>query len=266
MIDPISNKIMQGAGQHGPVVLMYHSITTGNTTPQWPWAISFERFLTHLDLLQKFGWNTICMRDFLQPENIPPRAVAITFDDGYLDNLVAFEELARRKMSATCFVVSGDIGERSRWPEPGREPQTMLNAQHLKTMHDNGMEIGSHSRSHFHLTEVDDETLHSEVIHSKGDIEDILGQPVVSFAYPYGQENERVVNMVREAGYQVACNTSTGWALTGNDLMRMRRLTVYGKDSASILARKLAFGDIDVDWPRMLRYICRRVTNRFSRG
>ena len=266
MIDPLSNKLMQDAGQHGPVVLMYHSITPGNATPQWPWAISFERFCTHLDLLQKFGWNTICMRDFLQPENIPPRSVAITFDDGYLDNLPAYEELARRKMRATWFVVSNDIGGHSQWPEPGMEKQPMFSAQHLQTMRNNGMEIGSHSRSHHHLRDVDDETLHNEVACSKSDLEDILDQSVISFAYPYGQEDERVVNAVRAAGYPIACNTATGWALSGNDPLRIRRLSVYGKDSPSVLARKLAFGDINVGWPRMLRYIFRRATNRFSKG
>ena len=103
-----------------------------------------------------------------------------------------------------------------------------------------------------------DDELDTEVARSKGIFEEILGQTVRSFAYPYGVHDERVVAAVRRAGYELACTTASGWALAGMDLYRLRRITVFSSDSEAAFARKVAFADNHVGWGKVAKYVARR--------
>ena len=108
------------------------------------------------------------------------------------------------------------------------------------------------------------EQLQAELRDSRATLEDALGRPVHAFAYPYGLWNERCEAAVRAAGYRTACHTRTGWAMHDGDMLRVRRLTVFNRDSAGVFARKLAFASHDVGWPQVLRYGARRVWARAS--
>jgi peptidoglycan/xylan/chitin deacetylase (PgdA/CDA1 family) len=211
-----------------------------------------------MDLLCAFGWRTLCLRDADKIADIPLRGVIITFDDGYADNFAAFEELARRSMRATWFVVSRDIGKQSGWQDAGQKTRPMLDRSQLVEMHSAAMEIGAHGRTHTRLTKLDDLSLGGEVAGSKEDIEGMLGIEVDSFAYPYGDFDDRTVAAVRNAGYRKACITRPGWLNSDPDMLRIRRISIFAQDNLSAFARKLALADNDVRWRRMLRYGARR--------
>jgi peptidoglycan/xylan/chitin deacetylase (PgdA/CDA1 family) len=263
-IDPLTALLNQHAGQHGPVMLMYHSVLPGKGTPAWPWAVSMQRFRDQLDFLASERYATPTMAELVTiPVNQwPARTAVITFDDGYLDNLAACEELQKRGMRATLFVVTGSVGKTPKWPADGRPEGRLLNAVELNLMQSCGMEIGSHTVNHVRLTEIDDATLVRELTESRATLEGHLGNPITSFAYPYGAWNEHSATAVKQAGYAAACTTRTGWALRDGDHYKLRRLTVFNTDTASSLARKLYLGDNNVDWGRIIRYLAGRLSNR----
>ncbi|MCK0509202.1 polysaccharide deacetylase family protein [Aromatoleum anaerobium] len=249
MIDPLSRFFERAAGMHGPVMLMYHSVTDGGGTPEWPWAVSRRRFRGQLDYLANEGWATPTMSELLAaPTSWPQRTAAITFDDGYANNLAACAELEKRGMCATWFIVSGSIGQAPSWPATGRPEGRLLNAVELREMRSAGMEIGSHTVNHVRLTELDEDRQRFELECSRRQIEDVLGGTVRSFAYPYGAWDDACVTEVREAGYQSACTTRTGWALRDGNPFLLRRLTVFNTDTVGSLIRKLCFGSNDVSW------------------
>ena len=263
MIDPLSRLLGRNGGQHGPILLMYHSITPGNRIPAWPWAVSLQRFRNQLDFLAEAGWATPTMTELVaSPEKWTGRTAVITFDDGYVDNLVAWEELQKRGMRATWFMVSGSVGREPGWPSDGRPAGRLLDAAELRAMQASGMEIGSHTANHIRLTEADDKLLSAELNDSKAALGDALGNEISSFAYPYGAWDTRCANAVREAGYRAACSTRTGWALRDGDPCLLRRLTVFNTDAAGSLARKLYFGSNDVSWQAISRYALQRVASR----
>lgn len=255
MIDPLSRYLHQRAGMHGPVMLAYHAITPGNGSPTWPWAVSLRRFREQLDFLAAEGYATPTVRELVaDPKKIwPGRTAVITFDDGYVDNLAACEALQKRGMRASWFIVSGSLGQPPCWAKDDRPAGRLLNASELCNMQASGMEIGSHSVSHVRLPEVDDAQLLQELIDSKATLEDLLGRPVESFAYPYGAWDARCADAARDAGYAAACTTRTGWALRDNKPYTLRRLTVFNTDTLSTFARKLAYAANEVSWINLAR-------------
>ena len=260
-MDFLSRKLHEKAGRHGPVMLMYHAVLPGNTTPAWPWAVSMRQFRAQLDFLVAEGYATPTMAQLVAtPDTWTGRTVVITFDDGYVDNLAACDELEKRGLSASWFIVAGAIGHEPHWPADGRPAGRLLDAAELRAMHGRGFDIGSHTLNHVRLPALDNAALQHELIESRHRLEDSLSAPVGSFAYPYGAWDERCVKAVSAAGYTAACTTRTGWALRDKDPYRLRRLSVFNRDTVSSLARKLYLGDNAVGWSDLARYALRRVT------
>lgn len=265
MIDPLTSRLLRNSGHHGAIALMYHSVVPGAGTPDWRYAVSMQRFRAQLDLLQNEGWHAHRL-DELGDKPLPPRSVVITFDDGYQDNFAAFEELARRGMTASWFMVSRDIGRNAGWHDSDSPQLPLLDAGQLREMHAAGMEIGAHSHTHRRLTECDDATLSAELTQSKASLEALLAAPVTSLAYPYGAHDDRVVEATRAAGYHAACTTRTGWAMRGNDPLQIRRVSIHAQDGLGTFARKLAFADNEVSWGALLRYAQRRAIERIGKA
>jgi peptidoglycan/xylan/chitin deacetylase (PgdA/CDA1 family) len=258
MIDPLSGRLLADAGLvsanqgRGPVVLMYHSISPEKKTPTDKWCVSARNFEKQLYLLKRKGWTTVCVRDLLMADLLPPRTVVITFDDGYEDNFEhGFRLLTKYGMCGTFFIVSRKIGEPSR-----------LDAQQLRQMTASGMEIGAHTRTHARLPELSIEEIEDEVSGSKKDLEDLLDLPITSFAYPYGLLNDACVDMVRKAGFSMACSTRTGWFGNEPDPLRVRRVGVFANDTLSIFVRKLAFAGTNVSWKYVADYFIGRLRSR----
>ena len=241
---PVARRSGVFGGRRGPVVLAYHSVEKGGGAPDWRWAVSLQRFVEQLDYLADAGWSPVALADIDNPEirNASNRFV-ITFDDGYEDTLPAYEILAERGWPATWFVVSSALGGMSTWRDPGVPKRPTMLPHHLREIHANGMEIGGHSRSHCRLAEAPVSELAIETAGCRGDLENVLGEPVESFSYPHGSCNRAVIEAVRDAGYRHACSVDNGFAWQNNDPFRLRRVTVYGGDTRSAFARKLIHPD-----------------------
>lgn len=265
MLDPLTGTLLLAAGKHGPLMLMYHSVQATRTRPEWPWAVSIDDFRSHLDMLRSAGWQAPTMRQFLAtPERFSKRTAVITFDDGYADNLAPMEMLRERDMSATCFVVSGSIGAAPKWPANGRPSGRILDAAEIRQLSNAGIEIGSHTVNHLRLTELDPGRRRIELAHSKDQLENILGQSVTSFAYPYGAYDDACEAEVAAAGYVGACTTRTGMAIRDRSPFALRRLTISNTDTAGALARKLFFMSNDGSWPQVGHYFRKRLSLRLG--
>ncbi len=245
-------------------MLMYHSIERGVDAVKWPWSISLERFNDHLNLLCDHGWTTRTVTELGRAPagSLLPRTVGITFDDGFENNFDAVEALQERGMTATWFIVTEAMGQLPHWEDSGRPKSRILDESSLRSMQAAGMEIGSHSVNHCRLPTLTDCQLALELSESKSLLEDVLGQTVESFAYPYGAWDDRCEAAVSRAGYRFACTTRTGPALKDKHPLRFRRLAVFNRDSAAALARKLALMTNDGGWAATASYYSRRATER----
>jgi peptidoglycan/xylan/chitin deacetylase (PgdA/CDA1 family) len=108
----------------GPVILMYHRIATPAVDP-WGLSVSSERFAEQVQALRA-SRTTLSMDSFvalLRSGDLPPDATALTFDDGYIDNLLRAKPILESAgVSATVFLSTGLIGtgEEFWWDELAR--------------------------------------------------------------------------------------------------------------------------------------------------
>jgi len=97
----------------GSLILTYHRVAEATTDP-WELCVLPDRFEEQLETLRRRNVRILAMSELiklLEAENPPPRAVVITFDDGYADNLLrAKPALQRFEAPATIFVSASYVG------------------------------------------------------------------------------------------------------------------------------------------------------------
>jgi len=104
---------------------------------------------------------------------------------------------------------------------------------------DAGMDIGSHTRHHPHLTELSIDAARQEIAGSRQILEKLFNTKVRHFCYPYGQFNLEHVLLVREAGYTTATTTSRGRVHPGNNLFTLHRIMVACSTNLVLFAAKV---------------------------
>lgn len=202
-----------------------------------------EAFAAQMALLRRLGWRGVSMSDampYLRGEK-RGRVAAITFDDGYLDNLEqAMPVLQRHGFGATCYVVNGCIGKYNFWDAERlgvRKP--MMTVEQLQAWRAGGMEVGAHTRNHPHLTQCGDAQLQDEIVGGKAELESLLGVAVPQFCYPFGDADTRVAKVAREAGYVASPTVRRGRARRGTDLFMLPRVAIDNVDSLAKFALRV---------------------------
>lgn len=179
------------------------------------------------------------------------KTLAVTFDDAYRSvPELALPVLSELGVPGTVFVPTGEMSEGALrvWPgieewvgSPWERELTGAGWAELKQLTDAGWEIGSHTRTHPHLTEIDDESLRRELVGSREDCTAATGLPCRSLAYPFGEADARVAAAAREAGYETAVTLADRIPTSGNshpDPMLWPRLGVHQQDGSARLRLK----------------------------
>ena len=145
--------------QQKPIpILMYHSIAAmPKGTVMRSLHVPPKLFRLQMWLLKILGYKGLSMNE-LQPYltgDKQGKVVGITFDDGFKNNLTyALPILKKFEFSATCYIISQNIGGINYWDlDKGIPENPLMNENEIKQWIDGGMEIGSHTQNHTHLSE-----------------------------------------------------------------------------------------------------------------
>jgi peptidoglycan/xylan/chitin deacetylase (PgdA/CDA1 family) len=292
---------------------MYHRIADEPIDP-WDLAVPPARFEEHVHVLRRTR-RPFRLTEFVQgllAGTLPPDAVALTFDDGYVDNLLAAKpRLASAEVPATVFLATGflnrrepfwwdeltrfilledgspsfdivvnrkkmhiDLDElplshseisrpalpsvkrraalmmiwrslrslddeerkvvmrslRSKFSASNHQCRAMTSAEVQAIAADGLVTIGAHTVTHPVLPELGTVACRREIVDSKLTCEALIGAPVTSFAYPYGDFNAGAREEVRNAGFTLACSTRHGPATTTSDVFALPRIYVRNCD------------------------------------
>ncbi len=217
-------------------ILTYHSIDDSGSVL----STSPRVFAEQMRILSQLDTDVVNIEEVARRTNdscgIKP-AVAITFDDGFSNVYEhAFPVLCRYGFPGTIFLVTDYCGGMNSWPSqpPGIMPQLLLSWNQIREMSQAGITFGSHTRTHPNLTQISARATEDELIGSKHAIEDALGAPVESFAYPYGTYHEQVKELTKRH-FSLACSTRLGFVHPGSDRHALERLDMYYFQRASLM-------------------------------
>ena len=219
-------------------VMMYHSVAPEIKT----WAYSFlsiapDVFEDQISTLARAGFVGITLEELYGymsgSRRIPPRAVVLTFDDGYLDNYeFAVPVLLRHQIPAAFFVSTGMIGEQCGFPHDlsklGKALPNMSWDQ-LREMQAEGFTIGSHTVSHLSCGKSDLDAVARELNSSMAHLKQELDLDRVIFAYPYGGRddmNPQALELVKQTGYAACLSAYGGVNRNGVDRFNVLRMGV----------------------------------------
>ncbi len=212
----MSETCTDAAAVDDSLVLGYHSVVAAGGSKLAVTSTSLHR---QLSSLVARGYDGVTFHDAVAGP-AGRRRLAVTFDDGELCVLDhALPVLADLRVLGTVFVPVARVG----MPK-------MLTWDDLSLLASTGWEIGSHGITHARVTYLDDAALDEELRGSREAIEDVLGGPCRSLAYPYGAVNARVRDAARRSGYTAACVTRGG--LLSADPLCWPRVGIDGRDDA----------------------------------
>lgn len=230
-------------------VIMYHRFIDHESEKgvhgTWIPAAMFEK---HLKLLKRLGYETLTFHDlaekgFIHRLEYGKKYLMITVDDGYLDNLTRMLPLLEKYgYKAVVYVVTGE--DHNRWDvEHPTNPDTrvpLMNSEQLKALVASGhVEIGGHTLTHPRLSQLSSDQQAHEIGENKRHLEALLGHPLLSFAYPYGDLNESAKAQAIAAGYHYAVATNSGPKAMHRDSYQIRRIAIFPRTDVFGLWRKV---------------------------
>jgi peptidoglycan/xylan/chitin deacetylase (PgdA/CDA1 family) len=202
------------------IIFCYHRLVNKVRYPGT--EITPADFEAQMKQLKDSGITVIGLQDLLAwkrgEKNIPPRCAVITFDDGWKSQYdVGWPILKKFGYPFTMFIYTEGVrggglggGEAITWEQ-------------LADLRDNGVDIQAHSATHQDLREGHnimlitsggkrsktkltgpeyEKWVQNEVVGSKQLLEQRLGIKVNCFAVPFGNYNEHVKELARNAGYE----------------------------------------------------------------
>lgn len=285
-------------------ILMYHGIS-GNPEPRTPayyrTNTSPAQFRHQMRFLREKGYESVALDQALQTftsATVPPsapsvdrvqpfrhrqRGIVITFDDGFRSFYTeAFPVLQEFGFTATMFLPTAFIGgvrqlfsPRGGTRRPAEGPQDSgggagsecLTWAEVLEMRSHGIRFGSHTVTHPRLSGCAWEEIERELGDSRSELEQRLGEPITTFAYPYAlpQHDVRFLKLFREllvsVGYRCCVTTEIGRVKHGDDPYRLKRLPVNSADDPALFLAKLSG---DYDWMKHPQSLTKKIRGRVA--
>jgi len=225
-------------------------------------------FASGMARLAESGFSTLSLTEAAdlvrQAGPWPERRLVITFDDGHRGVFThALPVLERLGFSATVFLTVGEAGPGGDDDAlPSLEDRPMLTWGQVRRLRDAGWTIGAHTLTHPDLTALSDARCEWEISASKAFLEDAMGEPVTSFAYPFGRFDRRTRRIVAEH-FSCACSDRLAQVTARSDPWALERVDAYYLRSARRLG---SVGSRAFRWYVRARAIPRNLRRAVSRG
>lgn len=220
-LTPTPTWIPQGPGRVEVPILLYHHIAVSPINSEY--YTSPDKFAEQMKLLHDWDYHTIPISLLVKAINegaaLPPNPVIVSFDDGNLDVYTnAFPVMQQYGFIGVFYLVSEGVGQAN-----------YVSTIQVQEMTSAGWEVGSHSLSHRDLKNINNQNiLYTEIYQSRLNLEENLGVPVKTFAFPFGNHSEGAFSMVHSAGYIAAVGLGYSADQGKGNLYYMERRPING--------------------------------------
>lgn len=241
---PVVNRIYGLLGRQRVIILLYHRVSDrfrDNVT------IGIEQFDRQMAYLAA-NCTVVSLAEIVRgdvPRHSPKPIIAISFDDGYLDNFEnAAPSLLKHQLPCTFFISTNKVARNEPFDHDLKAlgfGLDNMNWQHIEQMRAWGFHFGSHTLNHVNLAAVNHEVALQELSESLNHIRSRLGQDDVLIAYPYGGKRhitpERL-DMIKSLGYAACFSAYGGYNELPVDLFNIKRIGInWAFDMAAFRSR-----------------------------
>ena len=265
------------------IVLLYHRIAPSTLPFELP-AITPEEFENQMRYLQGHS-QVISLRvfgDALQNgfDRLPAKQgkpfVVVTFDDGYQDNFdFAFPLLKKYHTPATFFIATGFIEnpEMQSVADANMHRHAFLSWNQIQEMvQDPLIEFGAHTVSHPRLTELSAAQTVDEIKNSISTLEQKIGKPVTTFAYPFGTRNDfsrDIVEIMKQSGCTSAFTTVHGMNDVSTNPFLLKRIEAGFSHKRFVerlsFVHSVWYGFVQFVWQRCLKQFVTALRRHFPK-
>jgi peptidoglycan/xylan/chitin deacetylase (PgdA/CDA1 family) len=209
-------------------MLIFHTIADQGSIVRF----APQAFARNMALLAENDYRTMPLLEVVgrlrRGQPFPPRSFVLTFDDGFRSVYQqAFPVLQHLGFAATVFLLTGDRAPRHAQERlPTYEGQAMLSWQEIREMHSCGIDFGAHTCTHRNLPGLAAGDIKREMAQPKAIIEDMLGEPVQSFAYPNGKYDARSREIAAQL-FACACADTLALVTSNSDAYALERIDSY---------------------------------------
>ncbi len=217
---PTATWVVQGPDAVTIPILLYHRIAISPINSQY--YVPPEQFEMQMKLLHDWEYTVIpielLVKAIRQGASLPPRPIVITFDDGDISVYqTAWPIMQAYGFTGVTYIVGNYMGT-----------DGYMSAAQIQELAKDGWEVGSHSRSHRDLTQLEPAVQREEIVQARKHLQEKLGLPVESFAYPFGLINSAVVDYTKFAGFTSAMGLGFTSDQGKSNLFWLQRRDVQG--------------------------------------
>jgi peptidoglycan/xylan/chitin deacetylase (PgdA/CDA1 family) len=225
-------------------ILMYHRIAPDSSSHLANYRVTPAAFGDQLRYLSDAGYYSLTLDEWYAAREakrlLPGKPIILTFDDGYQDFIeFAWPLLEQYGFSATIFLVSNQVGKTNCWDAYYGEALPLMDWPDILRLQDEGIAFGSHTASHPHLDGIALSEVVREASISRKVIQERLGRPVHSFAYPHGGTDRVIQHLVGACGYTYGVTIASRLCEFSDPLMALPRLEISGADNLQRFIQKL---------------------------
>jgi peptidoglycan/xylan/chitin deacetylase (PgdA/CDA1 family) len=243
-------------------ILMYHQVGRFAKIPPDHHATlcDVRRFKIQMALIRLLGYKVISLQEACggifgpgkgNAPTLPRKSIVLTFDDGYqnfADNV--WPILKKYRYPATVYLVANQIGQDAAWLGGEFDKSRLMDSDTIRRLSVEGVNFGSHTLSHCHLTQLNAEEKRKEIFDSKAALEKLLGKAVMDFCYPFGDYDEESRDLAQAAGYTTAVSCVRGAANTAVNVFELPRKAISYGDNMIGFFWKLAMKNKRKDMSR----------------
>jgi len=219
-------------------ILVYHNL---GAQAKGRMTIAAKSFEEQMRYLKSEGFRVVSLKEFLEfvslKRQLPQKSVVLTFDDGYKSFLqFAYPILKELGFVATLFVYTDYVGTGA----------NALSWADLRKLADEGFEIEAHSKTHGDLrraagesTEAFARRMRAEMAQPRELFSKNMGHVPQTLAYPFGRQDDGVVQKARENGYLAAFTVRRQGNPSFTEPLRIHRNQIYSEMSLAEFIKNL---------------------------